>query len=103
MNTEPPIYVPGPPPVGPPPVPPKKKPTGIWGAILAVLAALGKGLSVVGKVLIPILKFGKLGKLLLTGGTMLVSVWVYAQIFGWKFALGFVICILIHEMGHVFF
>lgn len=50
---------------------------------------------------IPILKFLKLGKVLLTSGTMLLSVWVYSLLFGWKFALGFVICIFVHEMGHV--
>jgi Zn-dependent protease len=44
-----------------------------------------------------------MGKLLLTGGSMLVSVWAYAFIFGWKFAVGFVLCIFVHEMGHVLF
>jgi len=48
------------------------------------------------------------GKLLLLGLTklstfasMLAFFAVYWSLFGWKFALGFVMCIYIHEMGHV--
>ena len=33
--------------------------------------------------------------------SMLVSVWVYTQLWHWKFALGFVLSIYVHEMGHV--
>ena len=40
-------------------------------------------------------------KLLATAGTMLVSIVAYATIWGFSFALGFVILILVHEMGHV--
>jgi Zn-dependent protease len=40
-------------------------------------------------------------KLFTTSGTMLVSVAAYSLIWGWKFALGFVLLILVHEMGHV--
>jgi Zn-dependent protease len=42
----------------------------------------------------------KLGKLLTTGGTMLLSMFAYAFIFGWKYAVGFVLLIFFHEMGH---
>lgn len=42
----------------------------------------------------------KLGKLALTGGTMLLSIVAYAWVFGWGYAAGFVVLILIHEMGH---
>lgn len=31
---------------------------------------------------------------------MLVSIAVYAQLFGWKYAVGFVLLLLCHEMGH---
>lgn len=48
------------------------------------------------------------GKLLLTGLTqsgtvltMLASMGVYWSIWGWKFAVGFVLQIYVHEMGHV--
>lgn len=43
---------------------------------------------------------GKFGKVLLTSGTMLVSVFSYSFIFGWPYAVGFVLLILVHEMGH---
>jgi len=33
--------------------------------------------------------------------TMLLSFGLYWELWGWKFALGFVLCIYIHEMGHV--
>ncbi|CAB3642999.1 MAG: site-2 protease family protein [Achromobacter pulmonis] len=42
----------------------------------------------------------KFGKLLATGGTMLLSVAVYAFIFGWRYAAGFVLLLLVHELGH---
>jgi Zn-dependent protease len=41
-----------------------------------------------------------MGKLLTTGGTMLLSMAVYAWIFGWPYAVGFVLLIFFHEMGH---
>jgi Zn-dependent protease len=40
-------------------------------------------------------------KLLTTVGTMLVSVAAYSFVFGWTFAVGFVVLLLVHEMGHV--
>ena len=40
-------------------------------------------------------------KILTTSATMLVSIAAYALIWGWKFALGFVLLLLVHEMGHV--
>ena len=43
---------------------------------------------------------GKFGKVLLTSGTMLVSVVSYSFIFGWPYAAGFVLLIFVHEMGH---
>jgi Zn-dependent protease len=52
------------------------------------------------KLLLLLLSGAKLGKLLTTGGTMLLSVLAYAFIFGWRYAVGFVGLIFIHEMGH---
>lgn len=43
---------------------------------------------------------GKFSKLLLTGGTMLLSVFAYALVYGWRYAVGFVLLIFVHEMGH---
>jgi len=40
-------------------------------------------------------------KVLTTSASMLVSVAAYSLIWGWKFALGFVLLIFVHEMGHV--
>ena len=40
-------------------------------------------------------------KLFTTSASMLVSIAAYALIFGWPFAVGFVLLLLVHEMGHV--
>jgi len=40
-------------------------------------------------------------KLLSTSATMLVSIAAYALLWGFPFALGFVLLLLLHEMGHV--
>jgi Zn-dependent protease len=40
-------------------------------------------------------------KLFTTSATMLVSIAAYSLIWGWKFAAGFVLLLLLHEMGHV--
>ncbi len=44
----------------------------------------------------------KIGKIALTFSTMLISIWAYARLFKLPFAVGLVVCILIHELGHVF-
>jgi Zn-dependent protease len=67
--------------------------------LLRKIAAPFVGLGVL------ILKFGgillKL-KVLTTAGSMLVSIAAYAWIWGWSFAVGFVLLIFVHELGHVF-
>jgi Zn-dependent protease len=40
-------------------------------------------------------------KLLTTAGTALVSVVLYSLFWGWTFAVGFVVLLFVHEMGHV--
>lgn len=52
------------------------------------------------KLLLLLLSSLKLGKVLTTGGTMVLSVFAYALVFGWRYALGFVLLIFVHEMGH---
>jgi Zn-dependent protease len=64
------------------------------GALLAAVAAFFAKFKAV-LLLLPKLK------LLTTVGTMLVSVAAYSFVFGWTFALGFVVLIFVHEMGHV--
>jgi Zn-dependent protease len=51
-------------------------------------------------VLFGLLKAAKFSKFLLTGGTMLISVFAYALVFGWWYAVGFVALIFVPEMGH---
>jgi Zn-dependent protease len=41
-------------------------------------------------------------KLFTVAGSMLVSIGAYALLWGWQFAVGFVVLLLVHEMGHVF-
>src|SRR5438445_2104609 len=49
--------------------------------------------------ILPALKF--LPILLKSGGTMLLSIWAYALFFGWRFAVGFVLLMFVHECGHL--
>ena len=41
----------------------------------------------------------KWGKIATTGGTMLLSLAIYASIWGWTYAAGFVALMFVHEMG----
>jgi Zn-dependent protease len=52
------------------------------------------------KLLLLLLKGLKLGQLLPAIASMLISIAVYAWLFGWTFAVGFVLLLLVHEMGH---
>lgn len=52
------------------------------------------------KSLIVLLTLLKSGKLLTTGGTMIVSLGAYALAYGWRFAAGFIALLFAHEMGH---
>lgn len=65
------------------------------GAGIVLLLKFGAKL----KFLLPLLKF--IPTMLKTGGTMFLSIWVYATIWGWWFAAGFVLLLLIHECGHL--
>jgi Zn-dependent protease len=53
-----------------------------------------------GKLIIWLLAAGKMGKLLITCGSMLLSMVAYSWVFGWRYAAGFVLLIFFHEMGH---
>jgi Zn-dependent protease len=67
--------------------------------LLVPLGVLGLLLSKFKGLLVLLLKFFPI--LLKTGGTMLLSIWAYAQAWGWRFALGFVLLIFVHECGHL--
>src|SRR4030081_1166264 len=65
-----------------------------------------KALGPIGVIGVVILKFiGKikfiLPILLKTGGSMVLMVGVYPIIWGWKWAVGFVLLLLLHECGHL--
>jgi Zn-dependent protease len=64
------------------------------GAVIGALVLIAAKLKTI-LLLLPKLK------VLTTSGTMLVSVAAYALIWGWKFAVGFVVLLFVHEMGHV--
>ncbi len=85
-----------PPQPAPAPATPDQRPW--WRRFLSLLVVAG----------LLIFKFGKAALLLLpkakvltTSATMLVSIAAYSIIWGWKFAAGFVLLLLVHEMGHV--
>ena len=40
-------------------------------------------------------------KLFTVAGSMLISIAAYALFWGWQFAIGFVLLLLVHELGHV--
>jgi Zn-dependent protease len=70
-----------------------------WRKRLSALGPIGVALIfVLGKLkfLLPLLKFTKLSTLL----TMLLAVWAYGLFFGVPFAIGFVLLIFVHELGH---
>jgi Zn-dependent protease len=64
-------------------------------AALAILAV-----KFAAKIKVVLLLLPKL-KILTTSGSMIVSVAAYSLLWGWKFAIGFVLLLFVHEMGHV--
>lgn len=50
--------------------------------------------------LLGLAKAAKFGKFLVTGISMVISIFAYAWRYGWKYAVGFVALIFCHEMGH---
>jgi Zn-dependent protease len=68
------------------------QPQGInWGARLRKL---------VGPVIALVIAAAKWGFVLLKFSSIFIAIAAYALIFGWKFAAGFVLLILVHETGH---
>ena len=72
--------------------------TTFWQKIKKCLAPIGFGFVVFFKYLAK-LKF--LLPVLKTGGTMILSIGAYAMVWGWKYAVGFVLLIFVHECGHL--
>src|SRR6266545_5998552 len=69
------------------------------GPIAVVGVLIAKFLAKLKFFLLPLLKF--LPILLKSGGTMLLMVWVYTQLWGWQFAVGFALLLFVHETGHL--
>jgi Zn-dependent protease len=65
-----------------------------WAKRLGPLAVVGMLLSKGKLLLLGLTKIGTLG-------SMVISFGAYAVAFGWQFALGLVLSIYVHEMGHV--
>ncbi|MBC8102506.1 MAG: hypothetical protein H7Z41_07940 [Cytophagales bacterium] len=71
---------------------------GIFGVIASFLFLLFKLKSL----LVAFKFFGIFKTLLITGGSMFVSMWAYASAYGWGFGAAMVLTIFIHECGHAF-
>ncbi len=79
------------------PIQPKSRWRELFGKIWAPIAALGFLVWKFKAVALALFKF----KIFTTSASMLVSIGAYSLIWGWKFALGFVLLLLVHEYGHV--
>jgi Zn-dependent protease len=76
------------------PVQPRWGLGGLLRKLFAPLVALGLLIVKFGGILLKL-------KVVTTAGSMLVSIAAYAWIWGWPFAVGFVLLIFVHELGHV--
>jgi len=61
---------------------------------------LGRIRKAVGPVIALVIAAAKFSFVLLKFSSIFIAVAAYALIFGWKFAVGFVLLIFIHELGH---
>ncbi len=82
------------------------EPDSVWirtkkalGPVAVVAVIVAKFFAKLKFFILPALKF--LPMILKSGGTMLLMIWVYTQLWGWQFALGFVVLLLVHECGHL--
>ncbi len=67
------------------------------GAILVFLATKGKA------ILFALFSVFKYSKFLGSGISMFIMIWSYSMFYGWKYAVGIVLMIAIHEWGHLVF
>ncbi|MDX6451472.1 MAG: hypothetical protein QOH16_1521 [Gaiellaceae bacterium] len=61
---------------------------------------MGRIRKAVGPVIAVVIAAAKFSFVLLKFSSIFIAVAAYALIFGWKFAVGFVLLIFIHELGH---
>lgn len=71
---------------------------GILGGIATVILLLAK----IGGPILALVKFLPILKVLITAGSMFISIWLWAKVspYGWAFGAGIVGLIFIHECGH---
>ncbi len=69
------------------------------GPVAVVGVVIAKFFAKLKFFILPALKF--LPILLKSGGTMLLMIWIYTAMWGWKFGLGFVLLLFVHEAGHL--
>ena len=79
------------------PIQPKSRWRELLGKVWAPLAALGFLVWKFKALALAVFKF----KIFATSASMLVSIGAYTLLWGWRFAVGFVLLLLVHEMGHV--
>ena len=79
------------------PIHPRSRWREVARKLWAPIAGLGYLLFKFKAALLAVFKF----KIFATSGTMLVSIAAYSWIWGWRFAVGFVLLLLVHELGHV--
>ena len=79
------------------PIHPRSRWREVGRKLWAPIAAIGYALFKFKAALLAVFKF----KIFATSGTMLVSIAAYSWIWGWRFAVGFVLLLLVHELGHV--
>jgi Zn-dependent protease len=88
------------PPGAPAPLPPVPEPQRPRRGLARYLYPIGAALLLIaGKLKAILLLLPKI-KVLSTGASMILSVGAYALLWGWKFAVGFVALLFVHEMGH---
>src|ERR1043166_6014439 len=78
--------------------PPQKPSSGLkklLGPFIVAATVAVKFFAKLKFILLPALKF--LPLILKSGGTMLLMIWVYATMWGWKFAVGFVLLLRSEE------
>src|SRR5215218_4177723 len=90
-------WLPPAPPAPPPAPPPRSRARNALGPIGVAIAVIVKFAAKLKALLLLLPKL----KVLTTSASMLVSVAAYAVIWGWRFAVGFVALLFVHEMGHV--
>jgi Zn-dependent protease len=82
------------------------KATDWWGRLkkilgpLVIVGVIGvKFFAKIKFLILPVLKFFPI--VLKSGGTMVLMIGIYTAMWGWRFAVGFVLLLLVHECGHL--